>query len=140
MDGLLRKRILAYLQASVTTLHSLLLVLRHFSNIQISSDVKNAAEMAVTAVVTTIQNVNSSDYDSAIQHARIALDESSLSYYSENVISQLYFPTEHLLAIYLPLLAPFIMPVVLKFFGELKRWRRKSQEEKKKKQEKKKKE
>jgi phosphatidylinositol glycan class S len=130
IDNLVRKRILSYISTSVSTLNSLSLVLSHFSNIQISPKVKASAEKAVMAVDQTIQKVKARDYDSAVSYARAAMDDSFASYSSENIISQLYFPTEHLLAVFLPLLAPFLFPVILKLIAEIKRRRKRTNENK----------
>lgn len=53
------------------------------------------------------------------------------------MVGQLYFPDEHKIAVYLPLLGPVTVPLIMGAIAELrnliKRWRRKAQEAKEKK-------
>ncbi|PHH85874.1 hypothetical protein CDD83_11047 [Cordyceps sp. RAO-2017] len=63
-----------------------------------------------------------------LRHARIAEQEAERAFFEKSMVGQLYFPDEHKIAVYLPLLGPVGVPLVLGLVNELKRWlRRRSQ-------------
>ena len=71
----------------------------------------------------------------ALRHARLSMAAAEKAHYDPTMIPQLYFAEEHLYAVYLPLLAPLVLPIALAFVRELKmllRQRRKSRENAKK--------
>ncbi|GAO17901.1 uncharacterized protein UV8b_03253 [Ustilaginoidea virens] len=55
-------------------------------------------------------------------HARIAEKEAERAFFEKSMVGQLYFPDEHKIAVYLPLLGPVGVPLVLGLIDELKRW------------------
>ncbi|KJZ75289.1 hypothetical protein HIM_05215 [Hirsutella minnesotensis 3608] len=62
-------------------------------------------------------------------HARIAEAEAEQAFFEKSMVGQLYFPDEHKIAVYLPLLGPVGVPLVLGLIKEIKNWlqRRKQQ-------------
>lgn len=70
-------------------------------------------------------------------HARIAEEEAERAFFEKSMVGQLYFPDEHKIAVYLPLLGPVGVPLVLGLMNELKNWikrrKQKAQEAKEKK-------
>lgn len=70
-------------------------------------------------------------------HARIAEEEAERAFFEKSMVGQLYFPDEHKVAVYLPLLGPVGVPLVIGLVKELKNWiqkrRQKAQEAKEKK-------
>ncbi|KAL3957995.1 hypothetical protein ACCO45_008573 [Purpureocillium lilacinum] len=55
-------------------------------------------------------------------HARIAEEEAERAFFEKSMVGQLYFPDEHKIAVYLPLLGPVGVPLVLGLVNELKNW------------------
>ncbi|KAJ6437353.1 GPI transamidase component PIG-S [Purpureocillium lavendulum] len=55
-------------------------------------------------------------------HARIAEEEAERAFFEKSMVGQLYFPDEHKIAVYLPLLGPVGVPLVLGLINELKNW------------------
>jgi phosphatidylinositol glycan class S len=70
-------------------------------------------------------------------HARIAEEEAERAFFEKSMVGQLYFPDEHKIAVYLPLLGPVGVPLVLGLVNEIKNWikrrKQKAQEAKEKK-------
>lgn len=76
----------------------------------------------------------------ALYHARIAEEEAERAFFEKSMVGQLYFPDEHKIAVYMPLLGPIAVPLVSGAISELKRLvaylkrrRQRAEEEKEKK-------
>ena len=67
-----------------------------------------------------------------LRHARIAEEEAERAFFEKSMVGQLYFPDEHKIAVYLPLLGPVGVPLVLGLAKEIsnffKRWRQRKQD------------
>jgi phosphatidylinositol glycan class S len=66
----------------------------------------------------------------SIQHPQTGLIESaralkfaSEAFFHPDMLGMLYFPPEHTYAIYLPLFAPALMPLVFALVKEIRSWR-----------------
>lgn len=57
-----------------------------------------------------------------LYHARIAEEEAERAFFEKSMVGQLYFPDEHKVAVYLPLLGPVGVPLVMGLVNEIKRW------------------
>ncbi|KAI9149105.1 GPI transamidase component GPI17 [Paramyrothecium foliicola] len=55
-------------------------------------------------------------------HARIAEEEAERAFFEKSMVGQLYFPDEHKIAVYLPLLGPVGVPLVIGLINEIKRF------------------
>lgn len=55
-----------------------------------------------------------------LHHAKIAEEEAERAFFEKSMVGQLYFPDEHKIAIYLPLLGPVAVPLVLGLMKEIK--------------------
>lgn len=72
-----------------------------------------------------------------LAHARIAEAEAERAFFEKSMVGQLYFPDEHKIAVYLPLLGPVAVPLVMGLINELKAWRKRRREAKERGREKK---
>ncbi|TPX07165.1 uncharacterized protein E0L32_010868 [Thyridium curvatum] len=63
-----------------------------------------------------------------LAHARIAEAEAEKAFFEKGMVAQLYFPDEHKVAVYLPLLGPVGVPLVMGLLNEFKAWRRRRRE------------
>ncbi|CAM9725036.1 unnamed protein product [Ectocarpus sp. 12 AP-2014] len=61
----------------------------------------------------------------AMHWAREALRRSEAAYFDPTMVPQLYFPQDHLMAVYFPFLAPLAFPLIFGFAQELLRYYRK---------------
>lgn len=64
----------------------------------------------------------------ALYHARVAEAEAEKAFFEKSMVGQLYFPDEHKIAVYLPLLGPVGVPLVVGLLNELKAWKKRRRE------------
>jgi GPI-anchor transamidase subunit S len=57
-----------------------------------------------------------------LQHARKAWEDSEKAFFEKSMVGQVYFPDEHKVAVYLPLLGPVGVPLLVGLAREVKRW------------------
>ncbi|KAJ4291448.1 GPI transamidase component [Collariella sp. IMI 366227] len=55
-----------------------------------------------------------------LEHARIAEAEAERAFFEKSMVGQLYFPDEHKVAVYLPLLGPVAVPLLMGLVKEVK--------------------
>ena len=65
---------------------------------------------------------------SGLTHARIAEMEAEKAFFEKSMVGQLYFPDEHKIAVYLPLLGPVGVPLVMGLIAEVKMWLKRRKE------------
>lgn len=63
-----------------------------------------------------------------LAHARVAEAAAERAFFEKSMVGQLYFPDEHKVAVYLPLLGPIGVPLVMSLLNELKAWRKRRRE------------
>lgn len=59
---------------------------------------------------------------SGLWHARTADEAAEKAFFEKSMVGQLYFPEEHKIAVYLPLLGPVGVPLIMGLVTEIKRW------------------
>lgn len=59
-----------------------------------------------------------------LENARIAEEAAEKAFFEKSMVGQVYFPDEHKVAVYLPLLGPVGVPLVMGVLKELKAWRK----------------
>lgn len=64
----------------------------------------------------------------ALYHARVAEQEAERAFFEKSMVGQLYFPDEHKIAVYLPLLGPVGVPLVVGLLNEIRAWRKRRRE------------
>jgi len=61
-----------------------------------------------------------------LENARIAEEAAEKAFFEKSMVGQVYFPDEHKMAVYMPLLGPMGVPLVMGVLRELKAWRKRS--------------
>ncbi|KXJ86830.1 phosphatidylinositol-glycan biosynthesis class S protein [Microdochium bolleyi] len=64
----------------------------------------------------------------SLQHAQIAEAEAERAFFEKSMVGQLYFPDEHKIAVYLPLLGPIGVPLLMGLLNEFKAWKKRRSE------------
>ena len=59
-----------------------------------------------------------------LENARIAEEAAEKAFFEKSMVGQVYFPDEHKVAVYLPLLGPVGVPLVMGVLKEFKAWRK----------------
>lgn len=63
-----------------------------------------------------------------LENARIAEEAAEKAFFEKSMVGQVYFPDEHKVAVYLPLLGPVGVPLVMGIVKEVKAWRKRGRE------------
>ena len=66
------------------------------------------------------------EYDLAAAFGISAALNTEGAFFNEHILSMLYFPDEHKLAVYVPLFVPVLVPLVLAVVSEVKKARAKA--------------
>ena len=61
-----------------------------------------------------------SKWTDAVRYASIAYQDSEKAFFDKSMVGQVYFPDEHRVAVYLPLLGPIGVPLLVGLVRELK--------------------
>lgn len=64
--------------------------------------------------------LSSGRFQSALEHARAAEIEAEKAFFERSMVGQVYFPDEHKVAVYLPLLGPIAVPLIMAALKEIK--------------------
>lgn len=59
-----------------------------------------------------------------LEHARIAEEAAEKAFFEKSMVGQVYFPDEHKIAVYLPLLGPVGVPLVMGIVKEFRSWKK----------------
>ncbi|ERT01342.1 hypothetical protein HMPREF1624_02586 [Sporothrix schenckii ATCC 58251] len=108
-----------------STLGSLARLSLALRNIAIPSSVAEGVESTMWHLQ---QACNALGGPEGLAHARIAEAEAEKAFFEKSMVGQLYFPDEHKVAVYLPLLGPVGVPLVMGLLNELRAWLRRRKE------------
>ena len=64
----------------------------------------------------------------ALEHARIAEEIAERVFFEKSMVGQVYFPDQHKVAVYLPLLGPVGVPLVTSLLRVVREWRKRRRE------------
>jgi GPI-anchor transamidase subunit S len=103
-------------------LASLARVANHLQQIPIPKHVAQLVDNSManlTAFTTTSQDAH---WNEAVEHAADAYIDSEKAFFDKSMVGQVYFPDEHKVAVYLPLLGPIGVPLLVGLMREVKRF------------------
>ncbi|EGO55469.1 hypothetical protein NEUTE1DRAFT_147983 [Neurospora tetrasperma FGSC 2508] len=118
-----------------STLGSLARLALALKSISIPSSVADGVSKTIVHLRQACETLGEAE---GLRHARIAEAEAERAFFEKSMVGQLYFPDEHKVAVYLPLLGPVAVPLVMGMLNELKAWRKRKREAAEKGKEKKK--
>jgi phosphatidylinositol glycan class S len=108
-----------YFRAS-STLGSLARLAEHLSNIPIPKHVASLVDETIANLRESAQGFRDSDWDRALEYSTKAFEHSEKAFFDKAMVGQVYFPDEHKIAVYLPLLGPIGVPLVVGLVRELR--------------------
>lgn len=109
------------LLSASSTMGSLARLTRLYPSIPIPVTVANSVSRALSHLSTTCDLLQKGDFKLALENARIAEYEAERSFFEKSMVGQVYFPDEHKIAVYLPLLGPIGVPLVIGLLKESRR-------------------
>ncbi len=125
LSTLSRVRSADLLLRASSTLGSLARLSLALPSISIPSSVADGVASTLRHLRLACDSLGGAD---GLAHARIAEAEAEKAFFEKSMVGQLYFPDEHKIAVYLPLLGPVGVPLVISLVNEIKAWRRRRKE------------
>lgn len=119
---LTRLHTLRLLHSSSASLGSLSRLTQTLASIPIPLSVSSAVTDTLSHLEATCSSLRAGRFNDALAHARIAETKAEGAFFEKSMVGQVYFPDEHKIAIYLPLLGPIGVPLVMSLIKEIKRW------------------
>lgn len=119
LSALTRIRSTDLLLRASSSLGSLARLTRSLSAIAIPRNVADGVASSMHHLEQACSNLGGRD---GLAHSRIAEAEAEKAFFEKSMVGQLYFPDEHKIAVYLPLLGPVSVPLVMALIAEIKNW------------------
>ncbi|KAK2464569.1 hypothetical protein APHAL10511_003427 [Amanita phalloides] len=122
LDTLMRRRALENAERAKDTLRSIVNLVDEIQTMPVGKDVRDDVVNALDELdeMYPSQNVSLKD---TLQHSARALTLASRAYFNPGMLPLLYFPAEHKYAVYTPLFASAMIPMIVTALRELKSWR-----------------
>lgn len=121
LQTLTRVRVASLLLSASSTMGSLARLTVALPSIAIPETVSTAVDTTLLRLRSTCDALKGGKFKDALDHARIAEAEAEKGFFEKSMVGQVYFPDEHKVAVYLPLLGPVGVPLVMSALKELKR-------------------
>lgn len=121
LKTLTRIRAASLLLSASATMGSLARLTVALPSIAIPETVLNSVERTLIHLRGTCDALREGKFREALEKARIAEAEAEKGFFEKSMVGQVYFPEEHKVAVYLPLLGPVGVPLVMSGLKELKR-------------------
>ncbi|KAI5777387.1 phosphatidylinositol-glycan biosynthesis class S protein [Geopyxis carbonaria] len=122
LDSLTRQRSAELLTSAASTLGSLYRLTLALPSISIPTSVATSVALTLESlrnVCRDLKNGNVGGYDGALSHGRNAAAQAEQAFFEKSMVGQVYFPEEHKVAVYLPLLGPVGVPLLSSAFKEI---------------------
>lgn len=121
LQTLTRLRAASLLFSASSTMGSLARLTVALPSIAIPETVSTAVDITLAQLRQTCGALKDGRFNDALSHARVAEAEAENGFFEKSMVGQVYFPDEHKVAVYLPLLGPVGVPLVMSALKELKR-------------------
>ena len=121
LQSLTRIRAASLLLSSSSTMRSLACLTMALPSIAIPETVSSAVDTTLMQLRTTCDALKEGEFRHALEHARVAESHAEKGFFEKSMVGQVYFPDEHKVAVYLPLLGPVGVPLIMSALKELKR-------------------
>ncbi|KIY47426.1 hypothetical protein FISHEDRAFT_66127 [Fistulina hepatica ATCC 64428] len=124
-DALLRYRALTNANGARDILHSIITLVDQIANMPVGTEVRADLVHALDELDTTFSSTSLEDVYRASSHA---ITLASRAFFNPNMLAMLYFPPEHTYAVYTPLFASALIPLVATAIREFWAWRKSRKE------------
>ncbi|KAF4540775.1 GPI transamidase component pig [Lasiodiplodia theobromae] len=118
---LTRIRAASLLFSASSTLGSLARLSLALPSIAIPDNVAISVEQTIAHLHAACDDLREGKFRSALEHARVAEAGAEKAFFERSMVGQVYFPDEHKVAVYLPLLGPVAVPLIMAALKELKK-------------------
>lgn len=121
LETLTRIQAASLLLSASSTMGSLARLTKALPTIAIPETVSGAVEETLKHLRATCSALKEGAFDEALTNARIAEAQAEKGFFEKSMVGQVYFPDEHKVAVYLPLLGPIGVPLVMSAIKDIKR-------------------
>ncbi|KAF9699193.1 hypothetical protein EKO04_003153 [Ascochyta lentis] len=115
-----RVRAASLIFSASSTLGALAQVYQKLPSIPVPDNVAQSADSTIAHLQQACDFLREGRFQHALEHARVAEVEAEKAFFERSMVGQVYFPDEHKVAVYLPLLGPVAVPLVMAALKELK--------------------
>jgi GPI-anchor transamidase subunit S len=120
ISSLTRERATSLIISASSTLGALSRLSLKLTSIAIPQSVSQSVDETIRRLDSACHDMRQGRYHSALAHARIAEEEAEKAFFEPSMVGQVYFPDEHKVAVYVPLLGPMAVPLVMALVKEIK--------------------
>lgn len=106
IDSLSRTMTYKNLKQSLENLEALLTLTNSLNEISIPELTKLYVQKSIEYLEESIQELNNGNFYLSMKHSSQSLENSDRAFFEKEMVQQAYFPSEHKLAVFLPLLGP----------------------------------
>ncbi|KAL2863548.1 phosphatidylinositol-glycan biosynthesis class S protein-domain-containing protein [Aspergillus lucknowensis] len=121
LQTLIRIRAATLLLSASSTMGSLARLTESLPSIPIPATVASSVSITLSHLSSSCESLRNGRFQDALASARVAETEAERSFFEKSMVGQVYFPDEHKVAVYLPLLGPIGVPLILGLLKEIKR-------------------
>ncbi|KAF7629074.1 putative GPI transamidase component PIG-S [Aspergillus flavus] len=121
LQTLIRIRAATLLLSASSTMGSLARLTESLPSIPIPANVATSVSTTLSHLASTCEHLREGRFQAALADARVAETEAERSFFEKSMVGQVYFPDEHKVAVYLPLLGPVGVPLIVGLLKEVKR-------------------
>lgn len=132
ISSLARQRATSLILSASSTLGALARLTLKLQSIAIPKSVASSVDATISHLDQACRYLREGRYQSALVNARTAEEEAEQAFFEPSMVGQVYFPDEHKVAVYVPLLGPMAVPLVMALIKELKNLIQRLRESKKK--------
>ena len=126
LDVMVRHHTWTRLQAAVHSMRTLSGLIHDIGNMVVLDEIHAQVELGLSSIRNSHRHARLGEYDLAAAFGISAALNTEGAFFNEHILSMLYFPDEHKLAVYVPLFVPVLVPLVLAVVSEVKKARAKA--------------
>jgi len=120
LASLTRERATSLILSASSTLGALSRLTLKLTSIAIPDMVAKSVDETIRRLDQACLDMREGRFDRALENTRIANDEAERAFFEPSMVGQVYFPDEHKVAIYVPLLGPMAVALVMTLFKQLR--------------------
>lgn len=122
LQTLVRVQAAQVLLSASATLGSLASLTVALPSIAIPETVSAAVDSTLFQLRSTCTALREGRFEAALDHARVAETQAEKGFFEKSMVGQVYFPDEHKVAVYLPLLGPVGVPLLMSAVKEIRQY------------------
>jgi len=125
MSTLTRVHAASLIFSASSTLGALARLTKTLPSIAIPDTVAHDVQQTITHLQQACNDLRDGRFHKALESARTAEAEAERAFFERSMVGQVYFPDEHKVAVYLPLLGPVGVPLIMAAVKEIRSMRKK---------------